>query len=215
MEEIKPAGSLNKAAKIISVIFHPVFMPLYGLVLIFSTPTIYSYVSLQAKKLLLLIVLINNVVMPIILFVFLKVRNYVLTWEMESRKERMFPLFFATILYAITTYVILKYPVPVFIKTYFVGIFFVAATLTVINNWWKISIHAAASGAITALMLMLSFRMYHITILPLAATIAVAGLILSSRLRLNFHSPAQVWFGFLLGFMMLGFLYRVYSIAQW
>jgi len=206
MDEIKPIDSLSKAAKIISVIFHPVFMPLYGLILIFSTPTIYSYISLPAKKMLFLIVLINNIVLPLILLVILKSKKFILSWEMENRKERLLPLFFATILYAITSYVIIKYPVPIFIKTYFVGIFFVAATLTVINNWWKISIHAAASGAITALMLMLSFRMYHITILPLAVTIAVAGLILSSRLKLNSHTPAQAWFGFLLGLIVLSII---------
>ena len=203
MEKIKSAGSLNVAAKAISVIFHPLLMPLYGLGLIFSTPTIYSYISLPAKKMLLLIVLINNIVMPLSLLIFLKAKKYISSWEMESRKERMFPLFFATILYAITLYVITKYPVPIFIKAFFIGIFIAASSITIINNWWKISIHAVASGALTALVLMLSFIMYHVTLLPLMAKITAAGLILSSRLKLNSHTSAQVWIGFLLGFILL------------
>ena len=207
MDEIKPADSLNKAAKTISVIFHPVFMPLYGLILIFSTPTIYSYLSLPMKKLLFLTVLVNNVALPLILLAFLKVRNHISSWEMENRSERMLPLFLVTILYALTLYIVIRYPSPNFIKTYFIGIFFVALSITVINNWWKISIHATASGALTALMLILSFRMFHVILLPLMAIITVAGLILSSRLRLNSHTPAQVWIGFLLGFTELGILY--------
>jgi len=201
--------SLNKAAKTISVIFHPILIPLYGLILIFSVPTIYSYLSLPVKKILILTMLVNNIVLPLSLLIFLKMRNHISSWEMESRKERMLPLFFTTILYAITSYLVINYPVPNFIKTYFIGIFFVASSITVINNWWKISIHAAGAGMLTALMLMLSFQMYHIMLLPLMATITIAGLILSSRLRLNFHTPAQVWIGFLLGFVELYILYRV------
>jgi hypothetical protein len=149
--------------------------------------------------------------MPLILLFFLKAKKVILSWEVESRKERMFPLLFATMLYAITSYITIKYPVPIFIKAYFIGIFFVAASLTVINNWWKISIHAAASGAITALALLLTFRMYHLTILPLMAVIVIAGLILSSRLRLNYHTSAQTWFGFLLGFILLSVFLRAVS----
>ena len=207
MDEIKPADSLNKAAKTISVIFHPLLMPLYGLILIFSVPTIYRYLALPIKKLLFLTVLINNVILPLSLLILLKAKKHILSWEMESRKERMLPLFFTTILYAITSYIIIKYSVPNFIKTYFIGVFFVASSITVINNWWKISIHATASGALTVLALILSFWMYHIILLPLMAIITVAGIILSSRLRLNTHTPAQVWIGFLLGFAELGILY--------
>ena len=196
-------AKLNKTAKIISVVFHPIFAPLYGLVLIFTVPTIYSYLSLPVKGTLFLIVLMNNIVLPLILLGFLKAKNCILSWEMESRSERVLPLFFATILYAITSYIIIKYPAPIFIKTYFIGILFVASSITVINNWWKISVHAAASGALTALALILSFRMYHVITWPLMAVIILAGLMLSARLRLNSHSPAQAWLGFLLGFIVL------------
>ena len=209
MNEVKPIDSLNKAAKIISAIFHPILIPLYGLILIFSVPTIYSYMSLPVKKSLFLVLLINNVVLPLILLVFLKAKKIILSWEMESRGERLLPLFFATIFYAITSYIIIKFPTPIFIKTYFIGIFFVAASVTVINNWWKISIHAAASGALTALALVLSFRMYHVITLPLMIVIIVAGLMLSARLKLKYHTPAQAWLGFLVGFIVLGMFFRV------
>ena len=209
MDKIKPADSLNKAAKTVSVIFLPVFMPLYGLILIFSVPTVYSYLPLPIKKMLFLIVLINNIALPLSLLVFLKVKKHILSWEMESRKERMLPLFLATILYAITSYIVIRYPVPVFIKTYFTGIFFVASSITIINNWWKISVHAVGAGVLTALMLLLSFRMYNVILLPLMAVIIAAGLILSSRLKLNSHTPAQAWFGFLVGFIEVFIICRV------
>ena len=209
MEQTKTADSLNKVAKIISVIFHPVFVPLFGLILIFSAPTVYSYLPLPAKGMLFIIVLINNIVFPLILLVFFKAINHNLSWKMETRRERMFPLVFVTILYAITSYIIIRYPVSAFIKIYFTGIFFIVFLITIINNWWKISIHAAGAGVLTALVLILSFRMYNVTILPLIMVIIIAGLILSSRLRLNSNTHAQTWFGFLLGFIVLCMLYGV------
>ena len=209
MNEVKPADLLDRTAKIISVIFHPIFIPLYGLTLIFSVPTIYSYLSLPVKNLLFIMVLINNIILPLILISFLKAKKIISSWEMEDRSERMLPLFFATVLYAVTSYIIIKYPTPIFIKTYFISIVFVASVVTVINNWWKISIHSTASGALTALALILSFRMYNVIIFPLIAVVIIAGLMLSSRLRLNSHTPAQVWLGFLVGFIVLGVFYKM------
>ena len=209
MNETKPVDSLNTAAKIISSLFHPIFIPLYGLALIFSTPTIFGYLPFATKKLLFLIMLINNVVLLCPLMIFLRKRNQILSWEMESLRERMLPLFFATMLYAATAYIVIRHPASIFIKTYIIGIFFISSSITVINNWWKISIHAAGAGAITVLALALSFRMYQVITWPLIAVIVMAGLILASRLRLGSHSPAQVWVGFLLGFFELGILYRL------
>ena len=208
MDEIKP-DSLNKAAKTISVIFHPIFAPLYGLILIFSLPTIYGYLSLPLKKMLFLIVLVNNIALPFSLLFFLKTKKHISSWEIENTRERMLPLFFVTILYAMTSYIVIKYPTPIFIKTYFITIFFISSSITVINNWWKISIHAAGMGALTALTLALTFRMHHLIILPLMIIITLAGLILSSRLKLNSHTPAQAWTGFFLGFIELFIFYLV------
>ena len=209
MDEIKPVDTLSKTAKIISSLFHPVFIPLYGLMLIFLTPTIYGYLPFTAKKYLFFLILNNNVNILLLLILFLRIRNQISSWEMESKQERMMPLFLATILYAVTSYIILRYPTSVFIKAFIIGIFFISSSITVINNWWKVSIHAAGAGALTALALLLSFRMYNVIIWPLLMVIILSGLILTSRLRLGSHSSAQVWVGFLLGFIELGILYRM------
>ncbi len=206
MENNKTEVILTKTAKAISIAFHPLFMPLYGLIIIFSAPTLFGYLPPNVKRILFFIVLINNVLLPISLLPYLRYRNHITSWSMENRKERMLPLFIATILYAATSYIIIRYPVPVFIKTFIAGIFIVSLSVTAINLWWKISIHSVAAGSIAALVLVLSIKMNSTLLWPLLIVILGSGLTLSARLKLNAHSPLEVWTGFLFGYAGLGLL---------
>ncbi len=206
MEETRKADLSDKVAKTISVIFHPLFMPVYGMIIIFSAPTLFGYLPFSVKKVLFLIVLINNVLLPLSLLPYLRFRNHITSWSIDNRKERMIPLFIASILYAATSYIIIRYPVPLFIKTFIMGIFILSLSLTAINLWWKISIHSTAAGSIAALLFVLSVKMNSALLWPLLIVITGAGLTLSARLRLNAHSPSEVWSGFLLGFAIQGLL---------
>jgi hypothetical protein len=206
MENTRTEDILIRSAKAVSIVFHPLFMPLYGLIIIFSAPTLFGYLPFNVKRILFLIVLINNVLLPISLLPYLRYRNYITSWSMENRKERMLPLFIATILYAATSYIIIRYPVPVFIKTFIAGIFIISLSITAVNLWWKISIHSAAVGSIAALVLVLSIKMNSSLLWPLLIVVLGSGLTLSARLKLNAHSPSEVWAGYFFGYAGLGLL---------
>lgn len=206
MENEIREGYADTAARVVSVIFHPVFMPLFGMLLIFSAPTLFGFLPFNVKKILFSVVLLNNLLLPLSLLPYLKYRNYINTWTMETRKERMLPLFITTVLYAATSYIIIRYPVPLFIKTYIMGIFLISLAITAVTLWWKISIHATACGAVTAMVVVLTFKMSSYLMWPLLLVIMCSGLVLSARLRLNSHSPAEVWLGYSGGFAGLGLL---------
>ncbi|HUX97552.1 MAG TPA: hypothetical protein VMV47_17595 [Bacteroidales bacterium] len=206
MDNIRTDGMLKKTAKAISVVFHPLFMPLYGLVLIFYTPTLFGYLPFNVKRILFLIVLVNNILLPLSLLPYLRYRNQITSWAMENRRERILPLFIATILYAATSYIIIRYPVPVFIKTFVMGIFIISLLITAVTLWWKISIHATAVGAVSALVLVLSVKMNSALLWPLLFIIFVSGLTLSARLKLNAHNPSEVWAGFFFGYASMGLI---------
>jgi hypothetical protein len=195
---------LQKTAKIISVIFHPLFMPVYGLAIIFSAPTLFGYLPLEVKKLILLIVLINNVLLPLSVIPFFRYRNIITSWSIENRKERFIPLLITTLLYSATSFIIFRFPIPVFLKSFMIAAFFLSLAMTIINFWWKISIHSVGAGALIALVLILSLKMYSPLVWYLIPVIIAGGLVLSSRLKLNYHTPQQVWVGLLTGFLGLG-----------
>jgi hypothetical protein len=189
----------DNLAKSVSIIFHPLFMPLYGMLIIFSAPTLFGYLPFDVKRLLFLIVLINNVLLPFMLLPFFRHRNIISSWTIEERRERILPLVLTTILYASTSYIIYRFPVPPFLKAFFLSTLILSAVLTVINFWWKVSIHSAGAGALIALVLILSHRMYTPLLPYLIVAVLVAGLVMSSRLKLNSHDYMQVWISLLTG----------------
>jgi hypothetical protein len=206
METVRKEHLLNIFAKTVSVVFHPLFMPVYGIFIIFSAPTLFGYLPFSVKRLLLLIVMINNVLLPLSLLPYLRYRNHITSWAIDNRSERVLPLFIATILYAATSYIIVRYPVPGFIKSFILGVFIISLLVTVLNLWRKISIHSTAAGAVLALVLVLSLKMNSPLLWPLMIVLISTGLILSSRLKLNAHNPSEVWSGFFLGCSLMALL---------
>ena len=188
-------------AQIISVVFHPLLIPVYGMMILFSAPALFGYLPFEVKKLLILIVLINNILLPLSLLPFFRYKNIISSWSLENRSERIIPLLITTLLYAVTSYIIFRFPIPVFLKTFINAVFFISLVITIINFWWKISIHSAGSGVLTALVFILSFRMYSPLGWYVISVIIISGMVLSSRLRLNIHNPRQVWLGYFAGFL--------------
>jgi hypothetical protein len=189
----------EKIARTISIMFHPVLMPVYGMIIIVTAPTLYNYIPFDVKKLLVLIMLINNVLLPLSLIPFFIHRHMISSWDITERKERNIPLILSSILYIITTYIFFRFPVPYFLKTYLVAVTLISLISMVVNFWWKISLHSVAAGTILALVLVLSFKMYTPLIWFLVPVMIAGGLIMSSRLKLNLHNPAEVWTGYLTG----------------
>jgi len=201
MNNSTSAGFPDKLAKTISVIFHPLLMSVYGLLIIFMAPTLLNYLPFDVKKLVVLIVLVNNVLLPLSLIPFFVHNNMISSWFMNERKDRVIPLIITTMLYGVTTYIIFRFPVPYFLKTFFMAATFLSLVATLINFWWKISLHSIGSGVLFALVLILSFKMYTPLLWYLIPAILAAGMIMSSRLQLKLHDPLQVWSGFLTGFL--------------
>jgi hypothetical protein len=189
----------DSLARSISAIFHPLLIPVYGLVIIFAAPTLMGYLPFEVKRILLFIVLVNNVMVPVLLMPFFRHRKIITSWTIDDRKERTIPFLVTTFLYALTWYIVSRFQVPFFMKSFFISAFLISLTATTINFWWKISVHSVGAGALVALVITLSHRMYTPLMWYLIPAIIIAGLILSSRLRLNSHSPGQVWVGLLTG----------------
>lgn len=201
---------IDKLAKINSIIFHPLFIPVYGMIIIFSAPTLFGYLPFTVKKLLLFIILINNVLLPVSLLPFFRYKNLISSWTINNRIERNIPLIISSILYSLTSFIIFRLPIPVFLKSFILSVFILSVILTLINFWWKISLHSTGVGALISLVIILAFKMYTPLVWYLISVIIIAGIVLSSRLRLNTHSPLQVWLGFLTGFLGLSLFMLIF-----
>jgi hypothetical protein len=200
----------EKIARAISILFHPVLMPVYGMIIIVTAPTLYNYIPFDVKKLLVLIMLINNVLLPLSMIPFFIHRHMISSWDITERKERNIPLILSSILYMITTYIFFRFPVPYFLKTYVLAVTLISLISMLVNFWWKISLHSVAAGTILALVLVLSYKMYTPLIWFIVPVMIAGGLIMSSRLRLNLHNPAEVWTGYLTGIAIFSLVCLVF-----
>lgn len=204
MEHDIRKGLMEKSPKVISIMFHPLLMPVYGLLAIFFAPTLFWYLPLRVKEILFFIFLINNVLIPLSLMPFLRYRNLISTWIIEDRRERILPILIVTVLYSVTSYIMFKLQIPVFIKAYSYSLAILAMVLLIINLKWKISLHSAGAGAMTAVMFILSVKMGVALPLQIAVTIILSGVVMSVRLLNNTHEPKQVYGGFITGFLIQG-----------
>jgi hypothetical protein len=197
-------------AKIISGIFHPLLMPLYGLLVIFSAPTLYGFLPSGYKKLLLIIICVNNILLPLLLILYLWYRKLIASLVIDNRNERVLPLIMTTFFYFITLYILIKFRIPVFIKSYILSAAIISLAVMIINMKFMISIHGAGAGALLALVLILSFRMHMPLTLFLMASVIICALVISARLWLNSHSPSEAWWGLFLGFTVTALLLSVF-----
>lgn len=189
----------DRYAKIVSIIFHPLLMPVYGLAIMLSPYTPLGYLPPNIKRLLFLILVVNNVILPVSLMPFLMQMNFISSWTLREREERAVPMIIGTILYATSFYIIYRFPVPFFLKSFVFSTFLMSFILTIVNFRWKISLHAVGAGALISMILLLSLKMYYPLFNFFLLSVMAGGLILSSRLYLGFHNPPQVWAGFFSG----------------
>jgi hypothetical protein len=201
--EINTKSNISTAiARTVSVIFHPLFISLYGMLVVFTAPTLFWYIPIKAKEILFFIFLVNNVLIPVSLIPFFRYRNLISSWVIENRTERTLPLMTVSLLYAVTSFILSRLQIPLFFKAYAYSLTMLSIVLLILNRWWKISLHSAGAGALISVVLILSVRMSVSLPVYLCGTVLIAGLILSSRLKRNYHNPSEVYAGFLAGFII-------------
>ena len=152
----------------------------------------------------------NNIALPLSLIPYLKWRKLISSWTIDIRSERIIPMAITSFFYFVTLYVVLRFNIPIFIKAFILSTALLSFAVTIINFWWKISIHSVGAGALTSLIFVLSIKMYTPLTLFLLSSIIASGLILSARLWLDSHSPREVWLGYLAGIAGMALLLFIF-----
>ena len=201
MKEKRSAKILRLSSLVISVIMHPLFLPVYGLLLIFNAPTFMVHLPAEIKRVIFLLTAVNMTIVPVALLPLLKQRNVISSYSMNLRKERIIPLAIGTMMYVVTTIIFYSYQIPVIIKSFMLSASLASFLILVITFNWKISVHAAGAGGLLATVMVLSIRMYADLIVIWLPLIILSGILMSARLYLGSHNPAQVYTGFFTGFV--------------
>jgi hypothetical protein len=201
MNDNEKREPLRLISEVVSILFHPVFMPVYGLLIIFFAPTIFIYIPGNVKRVIFMLVLINMTVVPLAMLPLFRYRNIISSYSLTGRADRVMPLALGLLMYILTTIIFFSYQIPVLIKSFMLAASVTAFIVLVITMMWKISIHSAGMGGLLATVIALSLRMGTPLTTYLALLILVSGVVLTARLYLGAHKPGQVYLGFMAGFI--------------
>ena len=189
---------MSQFLKSLSFVFHPLLMPMFGVVFYFSKSPLDIPIPLIQGKLTAIFIL--TIALPILIFFVLKAFKKVNTIYLMSIEERILPLLLnCGILITVILYVV---PFNLYAKLYF---FFVAilftnlACLILAILKFKTSIHMIALGGIFMFFIGVGIH-YHININgTLALFSVITGAVATSRLHLRAHSVAELVVGMFVG----------------
>ena len=206
--ETESAGGgnvLRLLAQGLSVAAHPLLVPslLFAIVL-FSSPRLSAPLQPDLRWPMLGLLVLTTFLIPVGSLLILYTLGRIPSLHMPERKQRGLPFLFVSIFYAVTSYIFIsKYPQLLHLNIMLAGITFIIFLITAVTLYWKISAHSTAiSGGVGFLAAFAVFYQDSVLLYVLAGMIVLAGAVMSARLYLNAHEPAEVWVGGLLGLLI-------------
>lgn len=190
----------QKAGKLATVIFHPLLMPVFGIIALMYSGTYLSFLPADAKRIISLIVIIGMFLLPLSLFPFYLYRRMVTNIEFSKRKERFLPLFITSLLYCLTYYILGRLHVSSLVLTMIAAATGSLFLLMVITLWYHISLHAAGMAGLFGFILSVSIRYGLAAPIIIYGAAIASGLVGTVRLRQGAHAPGEVYSGYLVGF---------------
>ena len=191
-----------RVARFLSYVLHPVWMPAYALFLLFQlAPSLRLSVSPALQWALYAVILLNTVIIPLIITYFLLHRGWVRTLDMEDKEERIVPYLANALCLLLAYYMMKQLQVPALFSRMMLGAVAAVVLAIIINFRWKISIHMIGVGGLTGVFFGMSAVLLIDLRTPIVMAVLVSGLLATARLSIGAHHPAQLYAGFLAGFL--------------
>lgn len=189
---------MDRILKSISYIFHPLIMPLLGVIFYYSkSPRFIAPEVIQAKLVSLIIL---TILLPILLYFLLKTLGKVRSMHLSSTKERIYPLILNCIVIIIAIQRIVS-PAQAFeLYFFFLGILVSnMSCLMLALLKFKASIHMIGVAGLFMFFIALSIH-FNININGTLALMAIIlGAVATSRLHLRAHSFKELIVGIFIG----------------
>lgn len=191
---------------IISVLFHPLLVLTYAMVMLtIANPYLFKVVSIDkaiATQLpFYLQTFLLTVGIPLFGVLMMRGLNMISGIEMQDKQERIGPFILVGLCYTWYFYNIYKTSVmPPLFQAFTLGVVLALWVAFVVNLFQKISLHAVGMGGMLAISILCVGIAQEPYRWVLVAAFIVAGLVGSARLYLKAHTTQEVWGGYLVGF---------------
>lgn len=188
-----------KLTQLISILLHPMFMPILALHLTLLVLPSLAFTLSQNLLLIYGILIFSTMVLPLISIFWLMQKGKVSSLEMSNHKERSLPLF-KTVIWMSFGYYLLQnilFYAPI-LKAELLGAILIILLAAIISKFWKISLHLLGIGGVVGVFIALQI-MHGDFLYLLLLFILLSGLLGVARIKQKAHNYAQVYAGFLVG----------------
>ena len=183
----------TRLSRAVSVVLHPLVMPLYVILLLVAGPTQLSYFPASVKFYLLWVTVLYTAVIPLL---------SVSSLAIDDRRERILPLAIGIVCYLLCAATVARIPSAMIVRKFMLAGACCELFCLAVTFYWKISLHLAAQGAAAALLVLLTFGNAGNLTGALAVAVLAAGALASARLWLGCHTIRQVAAGYAGGFIV-------------
>ena len=187
-------------AKIISYIFHPLFIPVYLAYFVLEVRS-YEFAGLDDwnKTLKLLLIVVSCTFVPLVSVLLLRGLNFIDSIFLKTQKDRIIPYIICMTFYFSIWYYFKKNHEIKDLVSMSMGMFNASVFGFLANIVMKVSMHAIAVGVMCTFIALLGFTDTVSYSFYLSVGILIAGFVCTSRLMVSDHKPKEIYFGFLIG----------------
>ena len=188
-----------KLTQLISILLHPMFMPLLALHLTLLILPSLAFTLSQNLLLIYGILVFSTMILPLVSIFWLMRKGKVSSLEMSNHKERSLPLFKTVIWMSFGYYLLqnLLFYTPI-LKAELLGAIIIILIAAIVSKYWKISLHLLGIGGVVGVFIALQI-MHGDFLYLLLLFILLSGLLGVARIKQKAHNYAQVYAGFLVG----------------
>jgi hypothetical protein len=204
LKEKQPAP-LRIAAKIISYIFHPLFIPVYlSWLAVESQSFLFGVFSEWEKAIFIARFGVMYIMFPLVSVLLMKALGFVSSIHLNTQKDRIIPYVVCMIYYWWMWYVLHnqpEYPKQFVILSFAIFLASIGGLMANINI--KISMHAIGAGVMAAFVMLLGFSQDINFGIYISISILLAGIICTARFIDSDHTAKEIYVGLLVGILAL------------
>jgi hypothetical protein len=193
--------SVRISAKIISIVFHPLLMATYLILVLGKFFPAMLMIGPDHIWLIASFVFGFTFVIPAVNLLLFRYLGSIQSLYLESRRERVLPFIFISCMYAMVAFLFYyKLPFSANFNKLMAIVALLVVVATVITFFYKVSVHSLALGGLVGILFPL-LKFAPSLLWPTAFSITVIGLVISSRLFLGAHTPRETLVGSLAGLL--------------
>lgn len=198
---------LRGLAQFLSIIFHPLLMVTYILLLLmWVNPYYFGASKFQVSNSILLYnVIFTTFFLPALAAVLMRMLGLIASLEMEDKDDRIGPYIIAGVFYLWIFWNLFQstHASPRIFVSFVLGATIGLFLSFFINIFAKISMHTVGMGGLLAVVAILTADARSVVNMPVVMMIVIglAGLIGTCRLVLKAHEPSEIYGGYFIGFI--------------